>query len=384
MISKLDSFRKVGLESKRRKWYKDFITDYDSNNLRTTYMNLKRNYPKEFEILLKLSSKWGTKKSNLSIYATELCALRYPLVPNVCEGCGKPTVLEGKFWRWNCGKTKCKKITHENSIERFKKTSLERYGVEYPYQSAEIQERYKATMMERYGVESPSQMEGFQEKYTRAMKSKYGKSYTLQRKDIQAKALEGSKSESSRSKRDATNLNRYGVVNPYNIPYVRDRNVSSEAKDKRMESLKNGMKGYAIKKVTDRFGVTHKVQGYEHKAIEYFSDISNKRVKGVTAILSTTREVPRYRYVHEGKMKNYYPDLLVVSRKTNYVVEVKSLFTLRADRQMNLRKFKVASSACERNGWVFIVMIFDELGSDPIIVSNPKTLKDFKSKGIDI
>ena len=382
MLSNLSKFREIALINRRRKWYRDKISDYDSVNLRTTYMNLKQKYPKEFDILLKLSSKWGTKKSNLSIYATELCALRYPLVSNTCEGCGKPTYLEGKFWKWNCGNAKCRKVTQENSKARFKKTSLERYGVEYPYQSQEVQQRYKKTMMQRYGVESPSQMEGFQDKYTKAMKERYGECYTLQRNDIRDKAVELSKSKNTRSKIDKTNLERYGVVNPYNIPYVRERNLTPESQTKRMDSLRSGMKGYSMKLVTDRFGVEHKVQGYEHKAINYFSDMRNRRVRGIKSITSTTRDVPRYRYRHEGKTKNYYPDLLVVSTKMTYVVEVKSRFTLNADKVMNIKKFRVASKSCERNGWTFIVMVFDESDSDPVIVVNPKTLKDFKIVGL--
>jgi len=34
---------------------------------------------------------------------------------------------------------------------------LERYGVEYPMQSAELQEKYKKTCLNKYGVEYPIQ-----------------------------------------------------------------------------------------------------------------------------------------------------------------------------------------------------------------------------------
>ena len=66
------------------------------------------------------------------------------------------------------------KITPEEIQEKKKVTMLEKYGVEYTFQSKEIQRKIKETMIERYGVENVGQSFEIQQKKKNTLIEKYG------------------------------------------------------------------------------------------------------------------------------------------------------------------------------------------------------------------
>ena len=69
----------------------------------------------------------------------------------------------------------------EKCREKARKTSLERYGVEFPSQSNEIKEKVKQTNLERYGYENVMQSPEFLEKWFIKNGSNFVRTSTQQR-----------------------------------------------------------------------------------------------------------------------------------------------------------------------------------------------------------
>lgn len=116
----------------------------------------------------------------------------YELKLGLCEKCGKRC----KYKNTNDGyqkfcSSKCSN-TSNTTKEKIKKTNLERYGVEHPYQNKEILEKVKQTKLERYGDAN----------YVNSEKaaSTLKETYAIQKNEI----IE---------KRRRTNLERYGNEN---------------------------------------------------------------------------------------------------------------------------------------------------------------------------
>lgn len=64
-------------------------------------------------------------------------------------------------------------------------------------------------------------------------------------------------------------------------------------------------------------------------------------------------EIKPIKYKFEGKTKNYHPDIFIVSE--NKIIEVKSSYTFKADKDKNLAKQK----ACKEQGYDFEFHIWD-------------------------
>lgn len=142
-----------------------------------------------------------------------------------CPICGKDIIWNSTRLVEPCCK-ECKK-------ESTRKMYLEKYGVDHPMKSKEVQQHHKQVMLDKYGVESPLQSEeikqraiqsnrqkfgadwalGNKEFYQQSrggMVEKYGVEYNLQRLEVLDCAIQKSKSRASSEKRKSTLLYRYG------------------------------------------------------------------------------------------------------------------------------------------------------------------------------
>ena len=153
-----------------------------------------------------------------------------------CGCCGDivETVFQGKsrigrYTDMLCGKCKSKQ------------TNIERYGVDNPSKSKEIQDKIKSTNVSRYGVECVFESEDVKEKSRKTMLDRYGVEYSGESKSITDKAKEtcekkygkprvflfgskewndnmiskhGKKQVYNKEKTKTTNLERYGVEFP--------------------------------------------------------------------------------------------------------------------------------------------------------------------------
>ena len=70
--------------------------------------------------------------------------------------------------------------------KKTRQTNLEKYGVEYPFQSKEVQEKMKQTNLEKYGVENILQVKEVRDKIFQTQRIKQWKifRFLLKEKDI--------------------------------------------------------------------------------------------------------------------------------------------------------------------------------------------------------
>jgi G:T-mismatch repair DNA endonuclease (very short patch repair protein)/glutathione peroxidase-family protein len=85
-------------------------------------------------------------------------------------------------------------------LKKIKKGFLDKYGVENPYQAEEVKEKIKQTCLERYGVEYSLQSSEVRDKGKQTCMEKYGVEYSYQAEEVKEKIKQ-------------TCLERYGVEN---------------------------------------------------------------------------------------------------------------------------------------------------------------------------
>lgn len=111
----------------------------------------------------------------------------------------------------------------------FKKTNLEKLGVEYPFQSSLIQEKGKESCLEKYGVEYYNQTEESQIRRKETSLKKYGVENPSQSDEVKEKARKtnfkkygvsnASQNEEIKEKRKTTNINK--------LLYAKNQNLIS-------------------------------------------------------------------------------------------------------------------------------------------------------------
>lgn len=146
----------------------------------------------------------------------------------------QPCPICGKLILWNhtyevpaCSK-ECKNI-------RRKRKCLEKYGVEHPMQSKEVQRHHKDSMLRIYGVESPLQSKEIRERTMKTNRERFGANWILGSKEKKVEFQQTMKeryggettlqSSVLREKVESTNLKKYGVKN-----VMQNREVQEKAK----------------------------------------------------------------------------------------------------------------------------------------------------------
>ena len=114
------------------------------------------------------------KKTNL-----EKLGVEYPFQSLLIQEKGKESCLEKYGVEYY-------NQTEESQIRR-KETSLKKYGVENPSQSDEVKEKVRKTNFKKYGVSNASQNEEIKEKRKETIKCKFGVEYASQNEEIKNK-----------------------------------------------------------------------------------------------------------------------------------------------------------------------------------------------------
>jgi hypothetical protein len=120
--------------------------------------------------------------------------------------CGKKTkfisCVEGYQKFCSC---KCAQLSPQTK-EKFKKTSLKKYGTEHPFQNKEIQKKHQKTCIEHFGYKDALSCPAIHELQRKNKFEKYGNEYY-----------------SNREKNIQTLYIKYGVKSSFNIPYVKEK-----------------------------------------------------------------------------------------------------------------------------------------------------------------
>jgi hypothetical protein len=216
-------------------------------------------------------------------------------------------------------------------------TCLSNYGVENPNQSSIIRQKAEATNLDRYGGTNPRHCDKVKEKGRQTCLERYGVDNGSKTEQAKTKisshklGLTDQEKLQIAKRREETCLERYGV-----------RNVSQNEKIHYSKLVTARAKTYTFPS-----GQIATVQGYEPQVLDSLlkAGIREQDIK------VGRRNVPTIRYHYEGKDRFYFPDIYIASH--NWIIEVKSLFTFRLEREKNMAK-RVATKA---DGYSFSFVI---------------------------
>lgn len=201
-------------------------------------------------------------------------------------------------------------ITKNEKDNKFKQTSLKRYGVEHPFQDKKIQEKQKKTNIKKYGYENPFQNKLIKKKIKQTHLKKLNVEYPSQSKSV-------------REKIKKSNIERYGVENVFQnediknrikekliekgmIIYIQGKNFSDWGKEKGIASAST------IGKFYKRGVMPWETKPYKsnlEKIIEKF--LKEKNIK-----FFNNKKLPE----HIGKKKGFNrPDFLLIDY--NLIIE---------------------------------------------------------------
>ena len=104
-----------------------------------------------------------------------------------------------------------------------------------------------------------------------------------------------------------------------------------------------------------------KVQGYEPQAIEYLTTELGISPDDIRCEEEFGNGLD-IRYKYRGKMRTYFPDIYVISKRL--IVEVKSVHTLglNHNKQRGFSMTKAKAIACHEKGYKFMLLLLDKKG----------------------
>jgi len=166
--------------------------------------------------------------------------------------CGKETNLISieKGYRKYCSSAcvaRCNKLK-----EKSKRTCLEKYGVEYSFQSKELRNKRRKTMLDKYGTEYALQVEEFKEKYRKTCFKKYGVEYVAQSKIMKEKSKQ-------------TMLKKYGVEHALQSEKFKEKSKQTMLEKHNVEHALQSDKFKEKSKQTclEKYGVEYSFQSKE-------------------------------------------------------------------------------------------------------------------------
>lgn len=269
-----------------------------------------------------------------------------------CYGCGRPGLFKNTRGDYRCAEYNgsCPALK-----ERKRQTSLKKYGVSNPFKAKEIKEQIRTTNLEKYGTVDPGNLPEFRTKARNTMMQNYGVEHTFQngvlrdrikltwvdkygadnpqrilkiKNKTKQTCMEkyGSEyvicSKLVREKANATIQSRYGVSNPTQNPEILERAHRRRSK-----------------KYTFPSGKTVQVMGYEPKVLD---DLLKSGIPE-SEIITEKGLVPRIKYHFDGKTRYYFPDIYLP--RFNMIIEVKSLYTWKIEKEKNMAKIKACVAA---------------------------------------
>lgn len=145
-----------------------------------------------------------------------------------CPNCKKEKIMETCLDIYGCH------FTHLDSYKKaVKRSSLEKYGVEYPMRSDDVKQKQRATLLSRYGVEYAGQIPEGKEKAIQTNLVRYGVTHSSKLEETQEKKRATVRErygvdhvaqlDSVKDKIKATCLERFGVDQPMKSPEIRQK-----------------------------------------------------------------------------------------------------------------------------------------------------------------
>lgn len=232
------------------------------------------------------------------------------------------------------------------------KRSQKTKGVKRRPESAEKRRR---TLKEKYGVINPSQIPGIMQKKKATWLKNWGVDNPSKSPDIIDKIKQAWPTIGV--KRTETNIQKYGVSSYSNTEEFLTRRKSTWLKK---YGVDNPAKHDSVKdkiQIGQRYKSTNKsilLNGVNVNLQGYEPTVIADLIKSGIAekdIVVARNLVPKITYTFRGKVRRYYPDIYIP--RYNMLIEVKSLYTWQKYKDTNLAKFHAAKAA----GYVVRIMI---------------------------
>ena len=290
-------------------------------------------------------------------------------------------IKNGGFYSCN----KCKTI-------KYRKTCLEKYGVEYAFQNEDVKNKIKNTNLEKYGCENVFQNEDIKEKSKQTCLKKYGVEFYFESKERTEKikktkldryndenynniektketCLEKYKVDSYMKTEDfmkiskdynfkyrkeiikktkSTNLDIYGCENVFQNQNIKDK-IKETCLKKYGFEYPSQNEEFFIKCQKQRF----KKYQYGNSELYYqgsyekdFLDIYYNKIK-------ITKANP-FEYYLNNKIHIYFPDFYLPDYNT--IIEIKSSYTYNKEYEINMIK----KDTCLKNNFNFLFIIDKE------------------------
>ena len=171
-----------------------------------------------------------------------------------CPMCGRPSKFIGKRYNITCEECNANALPQkiekakaaqtpektDKSIQKARRTTLERYGTEVvnQYYNKETREKYESDCLKKYGVKNPASAECVKEKRRQTCINKYGAASNLCiGAAARSKRVWAEKHDEIVKKQQQTSLSKYGTLSPAQAAEVQQK--MQTAKRKRTEQFES-------------------------------------------------------------------------------------------------------------------------------------------------
>ena len=304
----------------------DILHIIDSNGLTTNQLTLIEHYHKDNPIVQQIISR------TRFLDETFFNAIKIPLKTRIhCLRNGMTTVPKcknedcsnhvglgygGKLLEYCCKKClDSDKKFRKRKNEKAKRTCVERYGVENPFQSEDVKEKIRNTNIEKHGVTSPLKSIEILEKFKKTNLERYGCECPLQNKDVLNKTKEtmlnlygvenASQSKEIQEKKIQRSVEKFGVEHPMKSEEVRERQRQSMLVN---HGVENPLKSSQIvqkmqRTMIDRYGVLNYAQTTEY-AKKVHKKYTNEKYPNMT--FGSSWEFKVYDFLTENHIEFEY------------------------------------------------------------------------------
>ncbi|MGI0077291.1 MAG: DUF7487 domain-containing protein [Nitrosopumilaceae archaeon] len=266
------------------------------------HKKLAKKYPDIFEQILHATSFCSEKAT--------WCERIFCITNNIqsiplCEKC-KNVIQYNPSKRYNrfCS-TKCS-TSDSMTKNKYKQTCLERYGVENPRRSKDIQKKIKQTNLKRYGVDNPFKSNEVRNRIKQTNIKKYGVEHPAQSQEIKEKMKQTSlerydveypwQLEEIREKSKQSWLERYGVDNPFKSKKIKEKSKQTMLERYGVERALQSIKPKNKYKQTslERYGVENYTQKHMVETLSLLKDygwLYNQYIGNIKSAMQIGKEI---------------------------------------------------------------------------------------------
>lgn len=147
-----------------------------------------------------------------------------------------PCPICGKIIEWNTTRA-VEPCSKECRREATRRKNLEKYGVEHPMQSKQVQANHRQAMLDKYGVASPLQSEEIRNRVMQTNRERFGTDWALGSQHVLDKSKDtmlqrygteyAMQSDEVKEKSKQTCLERYGVEHAIECSEIRQRSLNA-------------------------------------------------------------------------------------------------------------------------------------------------------------